>query len=135
MKRYLITSEETCPTCEGEKRVKTKTDPNGLLSKDGLKEIFVICDHCKGKGVIRKEVELSEAINEMNIGKPEFNFAAFQKFSDNIPKTYAELMKPVPPPEPVKRNRYVDISDEEIEKAKKSWFYRVFMGIPKHLLD
>ena len=38
---------------------------------------------------------------------------------------------PESPPEQVKRNRYGDISDSEIQKSKNSWWYRLIHGIPK----
>ena len=98
MKRYLITCEETCPLCKGEKTILLQ----GLVSwpDDAPKHLSETeaetCDNCKGTGVMRKEVDLAKAIREVNFQNrelaivsvpntsPTFDFAKFSKFSDDI---------------------------------------------------
>ena len=133
MIRYLITCEETCPNCNGR---SVPYDPENNRRSS--------CAKCLGSGVIRKEVELSEAIKEMNIGKTPFDFELFSKFKmyeamygkkiTHKEQDYAYTMRPVPPPDPIEKHPY-GYSPEAIKLAKKSWLYRILSGIPKHLLD
>lgn len=62
MKRYLVIREETCPVCKG-------TGENTL--KSSLPSELARCPECKGDVIIRKEVDLFEALKELQ--SPDFD--------------------------------------------------------------
>lgn len=83
MKTFFVICEQTCPKCSGEKYLDNpfynsecpdefrkkqdewmeKVGGTGLQSLMPAKEL--ICDECKGDGVVRQEVDLKTAIQEI----------------------------------------------------------------------